>query len=179
MDTRRRAINSTIVFEVKYGMPPPLNFLLCSSYIFYIDLYDRAALNSPAQCLDDLTGRQQDYVTEYGSDQCCFLHGATNTICNHRVSTLLTLEESHSSNEATLDLYSLGSKTSYLQIARSLEAARLGEIMILSLCNLVGIGSGAAVVPVKSQSGWKMLYPNLSASRLRKILRWDVRPVSE
>ena len=42
-------------------------------------------------------------------------------------------------------LYSLNGKTSYRQISRSLEAARLGVIMIVSLWNLTGIS--AAVLP--------------------------------
>ena len=42
-------------------------------------------------------------------------------------------------------LYSLSSKTSYRQISWSLEAARLGVIMIVSLWNLTGIS--AALLP--------------------------------
>ena len=42
-------------------------------------------------------------------------------------------------------LYSLSSKTSYHQISWSLEAARLGVIMIVSLWNLTGIS--AALLP--------------------------------
>ena len=42
-------------------------------------------------------------------------------------------------------LYSLSGKTSYRQISRSLEAARLGFIMIVSLWHLTGIS--AAVLP--------------------------------
>ena len=40
-----------------------------------------------------------------------------------------------------LGLYSLSGKTSYRQISRSLEAARLGVIMIVSLWNLTGISA--------------------------------------
>ena len=50
-------------------------------------------------------------------------------------------------------LYSLSCKTSYRQIPWSLEAARF-----------------AAEVPVKFQSDWKSLNPNLAASRLHEIL---------
>ena len=53
-------------------------------------------------------------------------------------------------------LYSLSGKTSYRQISRSLEAARLGV--------------GAAEVPVKFQSDGTSLNPNLAVSRLREIL---------
>ena len=41
------------------------------------------------------------------------------------------------------------------------------------------LGSCAAEVPVKFQSDWKSLNPNLAASRLHKILQYDVRPLSE
>ena len=66
-----------------------------------------------------------------------------------------------------LGLYSLSSKTAYRQISRSLEAAKLGVIMIVSLWNL---SSGAAELPVKFQSDGTSLNPNLAASRLREIL---------
>ena len=42
-------------------------------------------------------------------------------------------------------LYSLSGKTSYRQISRSLEAARLGVVLIVSLWNFTGIS--AAVLP--------------------------------
>ena len=45
----------------------------------------------------------------------------------------------------TQGLYSLSGKTSYRQISRSLEAARLGVIMIVSFWNLTGIP--AALLP--------------------------------
>ena len=45
-----------------------------------------------------------------------------------------------------LGLYSLSGKTTYRQISRSLEAARLGVIMIVSLRNLTGIS--AAMLPM-------------------------------
>ena len=45
----------------------------------------------------------------------------------------------------TLGLYSLSGKTSYRQISWSLETARLGVIMIVSLWNLTGIS--AALLP--------------------------------
>ena len=44
-----------------------------------------------------------------------------------------------------MDLYSLSGKTSYRQISRSLEAARLGVIVIVSLWNLTD--SSAALLP--------------------------------
>ena len=71
-------------------------------------------------------------------------------------------------------LYSLSGKTSYRQISRSLEAARLDVTIIVSLWNLTGISAAllrAAEVPVKFQSDWKSLNPNLVASRLHEILR--------
>ena len=61
-------------------------------------------------------------------------------------------------------LYSLSVKTSYRQISRSLEAARLGVIMIVSFWNLTGM-------IVKFQSDWKSLNKNLAASSLHEILR--------
>ena len=39
-------------------------------------------------------------------------------------------------------------------------------------------GSTATEVPVKFQSDWKSLNPNLAASRLHELLRYDVRPLS-
>ena len=54
---------------------------------------------------------------------------------------LLSNDDTH----LELGLYSLSDKTSYRQISRSLEAARLGVIMIVSLWNLTGIS--AAVLP--------------------------------
>ena len=48
-------------------------------------------------------------------------------------------------NIGTLGLYSLSGKTSYRQISWSLEAARLGVIMIVWLWNLTGIS--AALLP--------------------------------
>ena len=47
--------------------------------------------------------------------------------------------------DVTQGLYSLSGKTSYRQISRSLEAARLGVIMIVSFWNLTGIS--AALLP--------------------------------
>ena len=41
------------------------------------------------------------------------------------------------------------------------------------------LGSAAAVVPVKFQSDWKSLNPNLAASGLHEILRWGIRPLSD
>ena len=65
-------------------------------------------------------------------------------------------------------LYSLSGKTSYRQISWSLEAASLCVIMIVSRWNLTGI---SAEVPVKFQSNWKSLNPNLATSRLHEIWR--------
>ena len=66
----------------------------------------------------------------------------------------------------SLGLYSLSSrpKTSYRQISRSLEAARLDVTITVSLWT-------AAELPVKIQSDWKSLNPSLMASRLHEILR--------
>ena len=74
----------------------------------------------------------------------------------------------NASADGTQGLYSLSGKTSYRQISSSLEAARLGVIMIVSLWNLTG---AAAERPVKFQSNWKSPNPNLVASRLHEILR--------
>ena len=41
------------------------------------------------------------------------------------------------------------------------------------------LGRTAAEVPVKFKSDWKSLYPNLAASSLHEILRWDACPLSE
>ena len=41
------------------------------------------------------------------------------------------------------------------------------------------LGSAAANVPVKLQSDWRSLTPNLAVSRLHEILRCDVLPLSE
>ena len=70
-----------------------------------------------------------------------------------------------------LGLYSLSGKTSYCQISRSLEAARLGVIMIVSLWNLTGIS--AAVLPrcLSNFKAIESLNPNLATSRLHEILR--------
>ena len=68
-------------------------------------------------------------------------------------------------------LFSLSGKTSY---RKNLVKSRSSEI---GCCN--GrialkfdrhLGSSAAEVPVKFQSGWKSLNPNLAASRLHEIL---------
>ena len=61
-------------------------------------------------------------------------------------------------------LYSPSSKTSYRQIAWSLEAARLDVIMIVSLWNFSNV---AAEVPVKFQSDWES-----RNSRLRALTRF-------
>ena len=67
-----------------------------------------------------------------------------------------------------LGIYSLSGETSYRQISWSLETAKLGVIMIVSLWNLTGIGSGA----VKFQSDWSQsLSYNLAASRIHEIWR--------
>ena len=75
-------------------------------------------------------------------------------------------------NIKPLGLYSLSCKTSYRQISWSLEAARLGVIIIVALWNRRHLGSAAADVPVKFQSDWKSLNPNLAASRLHEIWNW-------
>ena len=84
----------------------------------------------------------------------------------------LILEEM-ASFEYWLDkLYLLSDKTSCRHISWSLQAARLYVIMVIS------ISSGAAEVSVNHQSHWKSSNPNLAASRLRQILREDVRLVT-
>ena len=85
--------------------------------------------------------------------------------------TPLITPSGQSASEATLCLYSLSGKMSYRQISWDLEATRLGIIMIVSLWNLTGmsaaaLSSAAAEVPVKFQSDWNGLHPNLAASRL-------------
>ena len=75
-----------------------------------------------------------------------------------------------------LGLHSHSGKTSYRQISRRLETARFDVITIVSLRNLTGI---SAEVPVRFQSDWINLNPNLVAWRLREILWQDVRPLSE
>ena len=68
--------------------------------------------------------------------------------------------------------YSISGKTSYHQVSWNLEAPIFDIIMIISLWNLTGIfgGSAAADVPVKFQSDWKSLNPNLMAPILHKFL---------
>ena len=74
-------------------------------------------------------------------------------------------------NRSLLDLYSLSGKASYRQISRSLEAARFGCFNgRLAMQFDRHLSSGAAEVPVKFQSDWKSLNPNLAASILREIL---------
>ena len=60
----------------------------------------------------------------------------------------------------------------YGKISRSLEATRLGVMMIMSLWNLTGmhLGSVDAELPVKFQRDRKSLDMNLPASRLHEIL---------
>ena len=55
-------------------------------------------------------------------------------------------------------LYSLSGKTSYRQISWSLEAARLGVIMNVSLWNLT-----AVEVPIKIETDWKKIKPESRA----------------
>ena len=79
----------------------------------------------------------------------------------------------------TQGLYSLSGRTSYRKISWSLEVARLDYNDSIALKFDRHLSSAAADVPVKYQSDWKSLNPNLSVSSLREILRWDVRPLSE
>ena len=64
-------------------------------------------------------------------------------------------------------LNGLNDTTSYRQISRSFEAIGLDVVIIASLWNLTSI---SAEVPVKCQSDWKSLNPNLTTSRLNEIL---------
>ena len=59
------------------------------------------------------------------------------------------------------NLYSLSGKTSYNQISRSLDAERMGGIMIVLEFD-TSLGTAA---------DWKSLNPHLAASRLHGILR--------
>ena len=76
-----------------------------------------------------------------------------------------------SSSQAILGRYSLSGMTSYRQIPWSLEAARLDAIMIVALKFVRHLGNAADEVPIKFQSDWKSLNPDLAAARLDEILR--------
>ena len=66
----------------------------------------------------------------------------------------------------------ISSQASFRVISLSLEATRLGVLMIESLWKFDRhLGSAAAEVHVKLQSDWRSLNPNLAASRLHEILR--------
>ena len=62
-------------------------------------------------------------------------------------------------------LYQISGRTSYRKIKGSLEIARLGVVMIVSLWNLTGIS--AALL----QSDWKSINMDFAASRPHEILR--------
>ena len=80
----------------------------------------------------------------------------------------------------TQGLNSLSGKTSYRQISRRLEAARLEVKMIVSLWIFTGICAKLLLRrPVKLQNDCKSLNPNLVTSILHVILPKDVRPLSE
>ena len=64
-------------------------------------------------------------------------------------------------------LYSLSRWMTYCKISWSLESTRLDVIMIVSLWNLTG--STAAEGPVKFQSDWKNVMPNLEVLKLCEI----------
>ena len=72
-------------------------------------------------------------------------------------------------SEAIQGLYSLSDKTSYRQISWSLEAARLGFIMIVSLWNLTGIS--AALLPRCLLNFRAILKVKTRISRLRDFTR--------
>ena len=66
--------------------------------------------------------------------------------------------------------YSLSCKTYYRQISWILEAARLFYNDHIALKCDRHLGSAAAEMPVKFQSDWKSLNPNLATSSLHEIL---------
>ena len=76
------------------------------------------------------------HSTEYVTCTICATH--SNLRPNHKISLTPGWQ-------CIQGLYSLSGKTSYRQISWSLEAARLGVIMIVSLWNLTGIS--AALLP--------------------------------
>ena len=73
----------------------------------------------------------------------CLLSRLLRLTTDHKNFALLSLCAANP--PATQGLYSLSGKTSYRQISRSLEVARLGVTIIVSLWNLTGIA--AALLP--------------------------------
>ena len=69
---------------------------------------------------------------------------------------------------------SISDKTSYCEISQSLEAQ--GQVQNVRIALKFGrhISSSAAEVPAKFQSDWTILNTNLTASRLCKILQYNV-----
>ena len=63
----------------------------------------------------------------------------------------------------------------YLVKSRSREIGWYNNCIALTLNR--HFGRAAAEGPVKCQSDWKSLNPNLSALRLHQIVRYDVRPL--
>ena len=72
-----------------------------------------------------------------------------------------------------LGLYPLGGKTS------NLEKSRGRELGCIAIRFERPFGSNAAEVSVKIQSDFKILNPDIVATRLREILRQDALPLSE
>ena len=74
-------------------------------------------------------------------------------------------------NNTHQGLYSLSGRTSYRKISWSLEAARFGFRLFLSLRNLTSNSAGrcAAELPVKCRSDTIIVTSNLAASRLHEI----------
>ena len=81
---------------------------------------------------------------------------------------------------ANRGLYPLSGKTSHSQISLSPEAVRLCVRMISFALQFDRFHVFAAAEgPVKFQSDWRSLNPNLADSKLHEILRKDVLPLSD
>ena len=76
-----------------------------------------------------------------------------------------------------LGFYSLSGKAPTLVKSRSREIGCYNDRIALKFD--MHLGSVAAEVPVKFQSSWTSINPNLAPSRLNEILQYDVRPLSE
>ena len=64
----------------------------------------------------------------------------------------------------------------YCKISQSLEPARLGVVMLISLWNLTGVSLARTATEklVKFQSDWKTLNRHIAPLGLYEILRWDM-----
>ena len=88
----------------------------------------------------------------------------------HRITLWLPRPSSIRKSGAKLGLYSLSGRASYRKISRSLKAASLIVMIIVSLWNFdKHLLRAAAEMPVKFQSDWKCITPNLVASRFHDI----------